>query len=226
MSSESIVSEKSANPKNLVPSWNADFYTKYFSPVYDACVALTGWRKSISQNAFADISGLPERKQNEKLKFLDIGCGTGFVLADAKKHGFEVTGIDPSSGMLKKAKEVHSLNDNELIEAYSDKLPLEEESYDYVYASGSLIHVADLLPSAREIIRVLKKDGMIRIIDHAKPSHDYRPSCLTAWPIVVKRNGYILHDYKKVFSDLGLKLIGHKTLGRGGYLQLFDFKKA
>ena len=100
MATKSVSSPKSTNSNALAPSWDADFYTKYFSPVYDACVAITGWRKSISQNAFADIQNLEKKDGNKPLKFLDIGCGTGFVLAAGKKEGFEVKGIDPSLGTV------------------------------------------------------------------------------------------------------------------------------
>ena len=198
----------------LKPSWDGEFYTKYFCGPYDFLTGLTGWRTDISRHA---VENLP------KGKLLDVGCGTGFVLKKAKDEGFDVKGIDPSSGMLEKAKEKHGFENGDLIEASANSIPFKDNTFDVVLATGSLIHISDIDPTAKEMARVLKPGGRLRVIDHVQPPKKSITQKL--WKYFVTGTGYILHPYDKIFQKQSLKLVDHKILARGGYLQLFDFEK-
>jgi ubiquinone/menaquinone biosynthesis C-methylase UbiE len=85
-----------------------------------------------------------------------------------------------------------------------------------------MMYIPNMKDTASEITRVLKKGGTLRIIDHAEPK---KKTLFTAVVFLfVQASGHLIHDYEFYFSK-HLKLIKHKTLGRGGYMQLFDFKK-
>lgn len=124
---------------------------------------------------------LPEKEKNENLKiirnnewqaiekyikpngkFLDIGCGTGFILnkVNEEKQCIAV-GIDPNPGVCG----VKSANENiEIINAFSEELPFENESFDVVYSSHVLEHVNSLPKTLDEISRVMKKNAVAILI--------------------------------------------------------------
>lgn len=213
MNTDQMIMDPKATKKSVVKHFDGEFYTKYLSKGYDLGIRLTGWYKNVGKNALDGIA---------PCKMLDVGCGTGFILDIAKRQGFDVTGIDPSAGMIEKAIEKYGFTKDEIHQTTSDKLPYRDETFDFVFASGSLIYVPNIVDTAAEMARVLKKGGTLRIVDHATPK---KKSLLT--PLVflfTQASGYLIHDYEFYFSK-HLKLAGHKTVGRAGYMQLFDFKK-
>jgi 2-polyprenyl-3-methyl-5-hydroxy-6-metoxy-1,4-benzoquinol methylase len=66
---------------------------------------------------------------DKKLKILDVGCGTGRHSIELAKRGYQITGIDLSESMLKKARE-KALNMNlkiNFIKHDARNLPFQEE---------------------------------------------------------------------------------------------------
>lgn len=203
---------KKHSSSSFLPYWDGATYTKYAAKFYDIMTNLTGWRRKLSRYALEGLA---------PCKMLDVGCGTGFLLNIAKKNGFQVTGIDPSVGMLEKAKQKYGFSNREVIVSSADNLPFEDQSFDLIIASGSLVHIPNLEDVSSEIKRVLKINGKLRIIDHATPiqKNIFTPIAL----LFSQASGDILHDYEYYFKDL--KLLNRKTIGRGGYMQVFDFEK-
>lgn len=199
--------------RSIVKHFDGDFYTKYLSRIYEFTIKMTGWRTKVGKFALDGV---------KPCKMLDVGCGTGFILDIARKKGFEVHGIDPSEGMIKQAHTKYGFKANDIIQSKSDKLPFDDKTFDFVFASGSMMYIPNMKDTAAEITRVLKKGGTLRIIDHATPK---KKTLFTAFVFLfIQASGHLIHDYDYYFSS-HLKLIKHKTIGRGGYMQLFDFKK-
>ncbi len=208
--SESLEKSKAS----IIPALDGKFYTRFLSSSYNLSNTLTGWRNKIANHALHDWAGPGQ--------LLDVGCGTGFLLSLAQKKGFTVTGVDPSSGMLDQAKQNHSLEKQNLVCAGADDLPFKDEQFSHVIASGSLVYVQNMQKAAEEISRVLKKGGLLRIIDHAKP---VEKNLFTPFMSLFSQfSGDILHDYPHYFSQ-NFRLLSRKTLGRAGYMQCFDFVK-
>ena len=100
---------------------------------------------------------------------LDIGCGTG-VLARHEmdvvgSEGF-VVGVDPSSGMLSQAV---ARGVNTVAMGRGEKLPLRDQSVDFVSMGYALRHVADLADTFSEYLRVLKPGGTLMLLEIAPP---------------------------------------------------------
>jgi SAM-dependent methyltransferase len=113
---------------------------------------------------------------------LDVGCGTG-VLAERLTHaGYQMTGVDPSDGMLDvlraRASEVVA------IQASGTALPFADDSFDVVLTVAVLHHVADpddVRATLAEMVRVTRPGGGILIWDH-NPRNPYWGSLMARVP--------------------------------------------
>lgn len=93
----------------------------------------------------------------KKGKILDVGCGSGQLLAWLKKHGWEVYGAEISPKAVKEANN-RGLNvfNGELIDA---KFP--ENFFDTVVVNQVLEHTYDPMGLLKEINRILKQKGLL-----------------------------------------------------------------
>ncbi|HZK33284.1 MAG TPA: class I SAM-dependent methyltransferase [Tissierellaceae bacterium] len=98
---------------------------------------------------------------------LDIGCGTGALCKTLYDRGLDVTGVDPSIGMIKQAKK--KLKDtpvNFSTIKVGDELPFEDKSFDVVITT----YVAHGLKSEE---RIELYEEMKRIAREIVIIHDY-----------------------------------------------------
>lgn len=205
---------KKPTQRALVRHLDGDFYTKYLARHYDKLTKMTGWRKKIAQHALDGVA---------PCKMLDVGCGTGYLLSIAQSRGFDVTGVDPSKGMLEQAHRDYGISHDKLVHSTAEKLPFADASFDFVVASGSLSYVPQVEFAIKEIVRVAKKGVLIRVIDHTTA----RKKKITAgfWFAYTQASGFIFHDYEYYFKQCGVPEVGHRNLGRGGFMQMFDYRK-
>lgn len=95
-------------------------------------------------------------------KILDIGCGQGFFLKEAKKIDLDCYGIDISTVALQKARKM--VPHAKVIIGDSENLPYSDNYFDFVVNLGSLEHFLNIDRAVREMARVCKPDGMTLII--------------------------------------------------------------
>jgi ubiquinone/menaquinone biosynthesis C-methylase UbiE len=93
-------------------------------------------------------------------KILDLGCGTGRDAKIFTENGYKVFGIDPSSEMIKIARE--TAPDAYFSSADARNLSFREEVFDGIWACASLIHLPkkDLPKALDGAYNVLKQDGI------------------------------------------------------------------
>lgn len=115
-------------------------------------------RYQIFEEVKADLNMLPAGS-----RVLDLGCGTGHLSKFISDKGYEVTGLDPSEGMLGFARE--NFPDIIFIEGVSVKLPFEDASFDYVVSIEVLryLNQRDVEQTYAEIYRILKPGGFFHI---------------------------------------------------------------
>ena len=104
---------------------------------------------------------------------LDVGCGTGVLAARLAGAGFEMSGIDPSDGML----DILRANSPEIqaVQASGTDLPFPDDSFDLVYCVAVMHHVADaddVRQTLAEMVRVARPSGRILVWDH-NPRNPY-----------------------------------------------------
>jgi len=106
-------------------------------------------------------------------KILDVGTGTGLFALPFSRVGCTVTGLDPSTELLAKARATAAAEGLtvDFIEGKAEELPFEDASFDVVTAA-TCWHWFDAAPAAEEAARVLKPGGrlVIAAMDwHASP---------------------------------------------------------
>lgn len=104
---------------------------------------------------------------------LDVGCGTGVLAQRLAAAGYEMSGLDPSEGMLEVLTE--RAPDVRAVRASATEVPFEDASFDLVVCVAALHHIADpgaVRDSLMEMVRVLRPGGRIVVWDH-NPRNPY-----------------------------------------------------
>jgi SAM-dependent methyltransferase len=107
-------------------------------------------------------------------RVLELGAGTGYQALQLKQRGFEVEAIDLPGSSLSQAR-VHPVIDYD-----GRRIPFPDASFDVVFSSNVLEHIADLPGMLAETKRVLRPGG--RAV-HAMPSATWRFWTSVAGPI-------------------------------------------
>jgi demethylmenaquinone methyltransferase / 2-methoxy-6-polyprenyl-1,4-benzoquinol methylase len=106
-------------------------------------------------------------------KIVDVACGTGdmmrFWQSRAEKAGIaigEIVGVDPSVGMLDVAREKFPKFNYHTSKA--TEIPLEDASADILSITYGIRNVVQRVEALDEFNRVLKKDGLVVILEFMK----------------------------------------------------------
>lgn len=103
---------------------------------------------------------------------LEIGIGTGANL-EYYPSSVDLTGIDFSPRMLEYASQrARQLNRNvTLLEMDAQQLQFADHSFDYVVATCVFCSVPDPVQGMKEMGRVCKPEGEIRLLEHMRSEH-------------------------------------------------------
>ena len=115
-------------------------------------------------------------KVPEKTTVLEIGIGTGGLLAELAARASKVIGVDHSPAMLDEARRRLSAADLANIELRLGEithLPLPDNSVDCVVANMVLHHAADPVAVLQEVWRVLKPGGTVVLADLARHEQEW-----------------------------------------------------
>ena len=93
-------------------------------------------------------------------KFLDVGCGEGFVLKEALKLGFEPYGVDIADNLDNSVDRdrVHFFKGNVFAANFRDNY------FSAVYIDSVLEHTPDPISTLKELRRILKPSGLLLLI--------------------------------------------------------------
>lgn len=104
---------------------------------------------------------------------LELGCGTGYFLAELARSGHSATGIDPSARMLAHARS--RADCAQLVQGRAEALPFPDASFDRVIVINALHHFLDPRTAIGEARRVLRPGGAFLTIglDPAKEKDEW-----------------------------------------------------
>jgi ubiquinone/menaquinone biosynthesis C-methylase UbiE len=120
---------------------------------------------------------LQEIPAQDSLNVLDIGCGTGNYTNLFQKltqaRGHRVYGLDPSEGMLSKAR---SKNTRIVFQqGTATQIPAEDNFFDFAFMTDVIHHVPDIHKMFAEIHRILKPRGKVCIVTQSHQQIEARP---------------------------------------------------
>jgi ubiquinone/menaquinone biosynthesis C-methylase UbiE len=162
---------KGLNKKQIISKYGVDFYNALISksdnkshPSYDKLMN--------------DLISLMEHLRIYKndyeyhnLRILDLGCGYGEHAIFLSQHNI-VVGLDNDIKKIRIFKKIKNVVNPHLpvFPIYGDamKLPFKDESFDIVCCFQFISHVYNLIDSLLEIKRVLKRGGVIIIVDSSR----------------------------------------------------------
>ncbi len=146
----------------IVESWAGN--SNYISSFYEK-------KEEITQN-FLKILNEIERYKKEKGRFLELGCAYGFFLDVVRNRGWEAHGVEISNDSANYARQELKL-DVKIGTLEEANYP--DEYFDVIFLSDVLEHLPNPIEILKEINRILKPDGILRML---VPNDLY---CLSVW---------------------------------------------
>ncbi len=106
---------------------------------------------------------------------LEVGCGIGKDARFLTENGIAYTGLDYSGRSLQLAKqhfEIAGLT-KRFVNGDAIALPFPNSRFDLVMSIGVLHHVPQIAAACREVIRVLRPGGSVRVMLYNRHSYHY-----------------------------------------------------
>jgi ubiquinone/menaquinone biosynthesis C-methylase UbiE len=99
-------------------------------------------------------------------RFLDVGCGTGAAVRRAAAIAGRAVGLDPSEGMVARARELAAGMPNaEFVSGTADQLPFESDSFTALLCTTAFHHFPEPEAAIAEMVRVLAPGGRVTLGD-------------------------------------------------------------
>jgi ubiquinone/menaquinone biosynthesis C-methylase UbiE len=141
-------------------------------------------------------------------RVLDLGCGTGPVVAELRRLGFDCVGLDYSQDMLEFAKQrlrASGLDDSQILQGDCRHTPFPDARFDAVVCLGVISYVENYEVVLAEIRRILKPGGVL---------------------VVSFRNRFnpVLSDPVSVAKQIVKRLIGRREYGTYTIGQFLDHR--
>ncbi|MDF2986750.1 MAG: Methyltransferase type 11 [Eubacterium sp.] len=156
---------------------------------------------------------------------LDVGCGTGYVLAEIiKQKPVETAGIDLSEKMLDIAKRRIG-NEADLRNGDSEHLPWNSDMFDIVICTDSFHHYPNTRAVLNEMRRVLSPTGKLVIADPWIPSPLRQ---FTNLFLPFSKDGdvkiYSKTEMKRMFINCNLQAVSWEKVGKNAFVTVAEKK--
>lgn len=163
------------------------------------------------------IKTIERLRSGKKGTILDIGCCTGGLLVEARKRGWQVDGVDPSTWACRMAKRHHGMDIyNGSIESYAPG----KQTFDAITMLDVLEHVDNPRLLLNKISRMMKDDGICCIVTPDFGSLTARVLKKRWWGIRLAHLSYFRRkDLEHLFTHAGLGIVGSNTYIR--YFSLY-----
>lgn len=129
---------------------DSNFYQSYF------VLEENNWWFRVRRNLVFDL--LRKYKITKGSKILDFGCGSGFLVGELQKRGYDAFGVDSSEDAIKFRKGINNLSVKK-----GESLNFSDSSFDLVVALDVIEHIKHDDHAVKGIERILKPGGIIII---------------------------------------------------------------
>lgn len=126
---------------------------------YFIAANVTPWQKKLHDSERKmRLKSILSKLKIEKGKFLDMGCGEGFVLIEAEKCGFEPYGVDIAYNLSPENSNLNFFKGN----IFEANFP--DDYFSAIYMDSVLEHILNPMETLHELHRILKPGGVFFII--------------------------------------------------------------
>lgn len=177
---------------HLWPKPTAEELAEYYAQSFYETHSAPDWAEKEEKEQpyweleYADrLAAFFEILQKPTGKLLDVGCGSGWFLAWAKAHGWEVLGIEPSQSMWEQANSRAPV----LLGTFPDVDVRSHAPFDAVHVKLVMEHVAEPLEVLAAVRDVLCHGGIVAV----QVPNDFNPVQLAAQRLLNKDPWWIVH---------------------------------
>ncbi|MBI3252802.1 MAG: methyltransferase domain-containing protein [Candidatus Omnitrophica bacterium] len=150
-------------------------------------------------------------------KILDIGCGPGFLLDEAKNQGWETAGVDLSAWAKAHSRDHFGID---VFQGSLEEARFPDRTFDAVVMMDVIEHLEDPKRVLKEIRRILKNDGVLYVSTPDIQSFLSRALRARWWGI----NKYHLFYFSKKTLERLFTAVGFKKLRYASYPRIFTLR--
>ncbi len=126
---------------------------------YFAHANITEWQQQLHSREREERLTLIDSKMTiPKDKFLDMGCGVGYVLDVARQRGYKPYGVDIADNLKIEHKDVVFLQGN----IFDAKFP--DHTFSAIFMDSVLEHVMNPMETLTELYRIMKSGGVFFVV--------------------------------------------------------------
>lgn len=140
-------------PESLLTAANYDRLLWLFEPIVSEA------KPHFRARAFRGYLRLVQ-KYVRRGRLLDVGCAHGFFGVEARKAGFDVTGIEPAPPFARYAAEVNRLK---VIEGVVSAANLDGHTWDVITFTDSLEYMPEAVSDLSRLLPHLAEDGILLV---------------------------------------------------------------
>ena len=172
------------------------------SKLFDAW-AKTGRSEDMEKGHGTTVNQFLDKLSLKKnFRFLDIGCGNGWVVRKMSQNSLcvKAIGIDKSRMMIQNAKS-KTISDKESYFVTDLEKWITKEKFDIIFSMESLYYSVPMEPALEKVFKLLKKDGIFYCgTDFYSDNH-----LTTRWikDMNVPMDLRSEKEWKKMFRDIG-----------------------
>mgnify|MGYP001223676254 CR=1 FL=1 len=115
-------------------------------------------------------------KINRETKILDVGCGDGEIpIMIFKKQICDITAVDGSESMLEefhKKLKTNNISSIKVLKSLIDNKLFKDNKFDIVMSNSLIHHIKDISSFWKNLIRLIKNDGVILCMDLIRPDNE------------------------------------------------------
>lgn len=193
-----LVSSLSLKEKKIVEDYSKPMTTEKWKEDYSNNGDLH-WMEDEEPSPLAEEI-MKDLKNKKNADILEIGCGNGRDSIFMAEKGYNVTSIDVAPQAIKSAKKRAKGIKNVIFEVGdAEELKYKDKSFDAVYSIAAL-GFSLLQPAIREIHRVLRSDGIVKLFIYTrmktgeKWTYGYSPENIKK---IIKEENFKIKEFKE-----------------------------
>jgi SAM-dependent methyltransferase len=205
-------------------------WRRLYEDGYFAESNITEWQRKLHDSERKNrLKYIQSKLKIEKGKFLDLGCGEGYVLQEAYNNGFEPYGVDIAYNLAPGNSNFNFFKGNIFEANFPDNY------FSAIYMDSVLEHILNPMETLQELHRILKPGGVLfEIVPNEDSLHNDTIKIIYTLTLQSKKYGrikpfispYHIHGFNPVTLKRALAITGFSEIDIEGFGGNYTFWKA